>query len=71
MIVGIVNNSGGKGSAARPLSVSREVFSNNFDAIFGNKTKDPVKEYKTYKEKGCAHVDGILCNLDTCEIKGN
>ena len=28
-------SNGGKGSAPRPFSVSREEFANNFDAIFG------------------------------------
>lgn len=31
------NMAGGKGSAARPLSVSTEVFGDNFDRIFGKK----------------------------------
>jgi len=36
---------GGKGSVARPYSVSQEQFANNFDAIFGKKkTVDPVQE---------------------------
>ena len=30
---------GGKGDAPRPLSVPKEVFDNNFDAIFGKKRK--------------------------------
>jgi Zn finger protein HypA/HybF involved in hydrogenase expression len=46
---------GGKGSNARPFSVSQEEFANSFDRIFGKKTKvqDPiatnlVAEYKCW-----------------------
>lgn len=28
---------------------------------------DPLKECVTYKELGCCHVDGFLCNPETCE----
>lgn len=28
--------------------------------------KDPVKHCETYKTTGCSHVDGYLCNMDTC-----
>ena len=36
---------GGKGSVARPYSVSQEQFANNFDAIFGKKKAvEPVQE---------------------------
>ena len=40
-----MNNNGGKGSASRPLSVSRQDYGNNFDAIFGKKkeTENTVK----------------------------
>jgi len=34
----------GKGSSARPLSISKEQFSNNWDAIFGKKDK-PVEKF--------------------------
>jgi len=64
--MGIMNSSGGKGSAVRPLGVSRETFENNFDKIFGKKSKDPVKDCNTYKTEGCAHVDGMLCEVETC-----
>lgn len=30
---------------------------------------DPVKHCKVYKEFGCAHVDGPLCNVNTCTIE--
>lgn len=35
---------GGKGSGARPLSISKDQFASNWDAIFGKKTK-PVEKY--------------------------
>lgn len=30
-------------------------------------SKDPLKHCEIYKEQGCSHVDGFLCNVDTCE----
>ena len=32
-------------------------------------SKDPVKYCNYYKKYGCCHVDGFLCNVDTCENK--
>lgn len=29
---------------------------------------DPCKYCKLYKEEGCAHVDGYLCQVETCEM---
>lgn len=34
----------GKGSGARPLSISKEQFGNNWDAIFGKKDK-PIEKF--------------------------
>jgi hypothetical protein len=28
--------------------------------------KDPVRHCELYKDHGCSHVDGFLCNVDTC-----
>lgn len=64
--MGIVTGAGGKGSAERPIT-DREKFGNRHDAIFGRKD-DPVKHCDVYKKEGCAHVDGMLCNMKTCEI---
>jgi hypothetical protein len=44
----------GKGSAARPFSVSRDVFSSNFDAIFGKKEKVNVVQQTTEDATGKA-----------------
>lgn len=30
--------------------------------------KDPLKHCNVYKRDGCAHVDGPLCDVDTCTI---
>lgn len=30
---------------------------------------DPVKHCAVYKTVGCAHVDGMLCNVRTCNIE--
>jgi len=40
---------GGKGDAPRPLGVSIEEFDNNWEAIFGRKTKMPQPEMKEVK----------------------
>ena len=29
---------------------------------------DPVKKCDLYKDKGCAHVDGMLCDFPTCSM---
>jgi len=29
-------------------------------------TTDPLYVCDVYKDKGCAHVDGFLCNTETC-----
>ena len=31
--------------------------------------KDPVKHCKLYKDDGCAHVDGYLCDFETCSMR--
>lgn len=31
--------------------------------------KDPVKHCKVYKQFGCSHVDGMLCNYNTCDMR--
>lgn len=28
---------------------------------------DPVKHCDLYKDKGCGHVDGYLCDMNTCK----
>lgn len=30
---------------------------------------DPVKYCEVYKESGCSHVDGYLCNFKKCSIR--
>ena len=42
---------GGKGSKARPFSVDKETFDNNFDRIFGKK-KNALPEYELNKSTG-------------------
>jgi len=37
----------GKGDTPRPMQVEAEVFSRNFDRIFGEKKRIPPKEVKT------------------------
>jgi len=33
--------------------------------------KDPCKHCSVHREIGCAHVDGILCDFDTCSMRIN
>lgn len=37
-----------------------------FKLIKHYKETDPVYKCTLYKKRGCAHVDGMLCNYDTC-----
>lgn len=30
---------------------------------------DPVKYCEVYKDEGCGHVDGLLCNVEDCPIR--
>lgn len=30
--------------------------------------RDPVLSCRAYKEMGCAHVDGLFCDMATCNI---
>lgn len=29
---------------------------------------DPVRNCKLYKDKGCSHIDGILCDFPNCSM---
>lgn len=40
----------------------------SFKSIHKN---DPVKKCTVYKKLGCSHVDGYLCNFETCSIRHN
>jgi len=31
-------------------------------------SRDPVKHCAVHRGPGCAHVDGMWCNMDTCSI---
>lgn len=37
--------------------------------IFYFRKNDPVHKCKVYLNKGCSHVDGILCDFLTCNIR--
>ena len=30
---------------------------------------DPVRYCEVYRDIGCAHVDGYLCDMETCDIR--
>ena len=32
---------------------------------------DPVYKCNVYKEDGCAHVDGLLCDFPECDINND
>lgn len=51
-----MNNTGGKGSAPRPIGVDKETFSNNWVAIFGKKKEKSIAEiYEEIKEFSKKH----------------
>lgn len=37
--------------------------------LFPRSKNDPVRHCNVYKTVGCAHVDGMLCNMKTCDVK--
>lgn len=34
-----------------------------------NRKNDPVRFCEVYKEEGCPHVDGALCDMRTCSLR--
>lgn len=54
---------GGKGSAMRPAQVSKEVFANNWDAIFARKE---IVETKDNPDAYCLRV-GCMSKCDSCQ----
>lgn len=32
------------------------------------RNSDPVRKCPVYKNEGCSHVDGLLCNFPNCDI---
>lgn len=44
-------------------------FLNILNALRNPFKKDPVKHCDVYKKEGCAHVDGMLCDMDKCTIR--
>jgi hypothetical protein len=39
------------------------------ELLFHGSKDDPVRHCKVYKTVGCAHVDGMLCNMKTCDVE--
>lgn len=35
---------------------------------YKEKDMDPVRHCTVYRTVGCAHIDGYLCHMKTCEI---
>jgi len=33
--------------------------------------KDPVRSCELYKDEGCAHVDGYLCDFPNCDMRNS
>ena len=29
---------------------------------------DPIRQCALYKQEGCVHIDGFLCNVETCTM---
>lgn len=68
---------GGKGSSPRPYSVSQEKFSNNWDAIFGNKNNATEKPschcyncLRDYVEPG-SNLPYVTTRMIVCPECGN
>jgi hypothetical protein len=57
---------GGKGSSARPYSISREQYSNNWDAIF-KKDQRVIEDQKNEDEE----FDRIKVTIYKQEVKSN
>ena len=34
-----------------------------------SKRNDPVMHCELYAKEGCTHVDGFLCDMNTCDIR--
>jgi len=32
------------------------------------RTTDPLRDCSLYKNEGCSHVDGFLCEVSSCEM---
>lgn len=39
-----------------------------FKKLFDMSKNDPVKKCNLYKNEGCAHVDGMLCDFPNCQM---
>ena len=49
------------------MKAVKKLFSNLLFAILTK--NDPVFHCDVYKEKGCSHVDGFLCDFETCSMR--
>lgn len=38
------------------------------DVIYYTCKNDPVHNCKLYREQGCSHVDGMLCDFPNCSM---
>ena len=41
----------------------------NLVNFFRQTMSDPVRHCDVYREDGCSHVDGYLCDFETCDIR--
>lgn len=41
----------------------------NFYESLTDKLNDPVYNCDVYKKEGCSHVDGLLCDMETCSCR--
>ncbi len=44
------------------------IFQRVINHVRNLKSNDPIYKCEVYTQFGCAHVDGILCDMDTCKI---
>ncbi|MEE8043591.1 MAG: hypothetical protein V3T32_00480 [Thermodesulfobacteriota bacterium] len=49
--------------------MNKKSFAWNIKKFFSDiKANDPIRSCDVYKTIGCAHVDGYLCDMKTCNI---
>lgn len=53
---------------ARELNNIAQMGNGFFKELFNMSKNDPVKNCALFKDKGCAHVDGMLCDFPNCQM---
>lgn len=60
----------GKGDKARPLSVDKQVFDDNWDSIFGKRKKNVIEQWKDMCDKSSIEeCNAFIANLSVGDQK--